>query len=649
MLKCHPDRAENGMDRSDRVLIFFVAVAVAASVYLAAGRWRIEQANRTVEVIVDADDARLVAAASGKPMGELLRELREAGVGALAVREMTVGDLAEAGRVMILSGPDQANLITPDQPLAEWVVRSLAMRLPQARFGLSPSPPTVVVDMPGDELADVPALLRPEDIGAAREAGLRVVARLRNFPGATPAAVEAATALAKQSGARLVIFDKEEVLGFDGLLTATAGAFTKQNLLFGYVEMAAQRGDAGLAKRIPTRVVRVHSITEADMLTMTPPVAVPRYARAVQERNIRAVYVRLLTRPQADAHAANVRYVKAVADAIRGEGFRLGPPAPFSAPEGWPPRWARALAALGVVAGGVVTIRRFVPLSAAWTWLVFIVALVLGGGVGAKRPEMVAPVGGLCAALAFPTLAAVWALQRARRPGERAPLGAVLGAAIGALALASVTSFAGALLIVGLYSRAAYLSGVTVFTGVKVSLLLPLALTFAAVALDLPMQLEPMPRWWARMRLRAEQFARQPVTIVLALVALAALGALAFALTRSGNQPALSPSPMELKFRHLLEVVLAIRPRTKEFLLGYPALMLGLALAMRGRRNWLPLVAVLAALGQVSLLNTYCHFHTPLAVSLMRTFNGLWLGVLVGVGAILVWRWVLDRRASTTP
>jgi hypothetical protein len=217
------------------------------------------------------------------------------------------------------------------------------------------------------------------------------------------------------------------------------------------------------------------------------------------------------------------------------------------------------------------------------------------------------------------------------------------------LALASVTSFAGALLIVGLYSRAAYLSGVTVFTGVKLSLLLPLVLAFAAVALDLPMRLEPMPRWWARVRLRGEQFARQPVTIVLALVALAALGALAFALTRSGNQPALSPSAIELKFRHLLEVVLAIRPRTKEFLLGYPALMLGIALAMRGRRNWLPLVAALAALGQVSLLNTYCHFHTPLAVSLMRTFNGLWLGVLIGVAAILLWRWTLDRRASTTP
>jgi hypothetical protein len=310
---------------------------------------------------------------------------------------------------------------------------------------------------------------------------------------------------------------------------------------------------------------------------------------------------------------------------------------------------ARALAALGVIAGGMLTLRRFIPLTAGWTWPVFVLGLALGGVIGAKRPEMVAPLGGLCAALAFPTLAAVWVLQRARGPGARSPLGHVLGAAVQGLLLASVTSLAGALLIVGLYSRAAYLSGVTLFTGVKLSLLLPLAVTFVAVALDLPMRLEPMPRWWARVRLRAEQFLRQPVTVVMAALVLVTLGALAFALSRSGNQPALSPSPLELKFRQVLEAVLTIRPRTKEFLLGHPALMLGVALALRGRRNWLPLVAVLAALGQASLLNTYCHFHTPLSVSLVRTLNGLWLGAICGVVAILVWRWLFDRSAAGIP
>jgi len=34
------------------------------------------------------------------------------------------------------------------------------------------------------------------------------------------------------------------------------------------------------------------------------------------------------------------------------------------------------------------------------------------------------------------------------------------------------------------------------------------------------------------------------------------------------------------------------------------------------------------------VLNTYCHAHTPVLLSLLRTANGLWLGI--GVGVILV-------------
>ncbi len=633
------------MDRSDRVLTLFVIVAVAAAIYLAVGRAQIEQANHTVEVIVDANDARLVAAASGKPMDELLDDLRGAGVGALAVREMTIEDLATSGRLMAMSTAGETDLITPDSRLASLIAASLAMRMPRTRIRMGSRPPVVTVSLPEEELADVPGLLRPEDIDAARAAGLRVVARLRNFPGATPAAVSAACALAKRSGARLVIFDRDEVLGFDGLLKSTGAAFAKDSLLFGFVEMAAQRGDIGLARRITSRVIRVHSITEADMLTMTPAVAIPRYARAVQERDIRAVYVRLLTRPQADIGKANLAYVKAVADAIRAEGFTLGPPAPFTAPQGWPPRWARMLAALGVAAGCVLSLRRFVPLPAGPTWLLLAALLALGAAVGAARPGMVAPLGGMGAALAFPTLAAVWTLQRAHGSEPPRSIGRVLGPAITALLAASATTFAGALIIVGLYARPSYMAGVTLFSGVKLSLVAPIVLTFAAVVLDLPMRLDPLANWWKRTRLRAEQFVSQPMSVLVAIVLLAVLAALAFGLSRSGNQPAFAPSPIELKFRHLLELVLAVRPRTKEFLIGHPALMLGIALAMRGRRNWLPLIAVLAALGQTSLLNTYCHFHSPLSVSLLRTVNGLWLGAACGIVAIVIWRWLFDRRA----
>ncbi len=632
------------MDRSDKVFVLIVIVALAAAIFLALGRARIEKANRTVEVIVDADDVRQVATAAGRPISDYLVDLRKAGAGALAVREMTIDDLRDTGRIMVMTMGGETSIISPDGGLAALMAPSLALRLPQLDMRLSSPPPVITVGIPAEELMDVPALLRPEDLVAAQDAGLRVVARLRNFPSATPAAIEAAAGQAKASGARLIIFDKEEILGFDGLLSDTAKAFTSDDLLFGSVEMAAQRGDMGLARRISRRVVRVHSITEADMLTMTPAVAVPRYARAVEERNIRAVYVRLLTRPQAEVAEANLRYVKAVAEAIRADGFRLGPPSSFSAPLGWPPVWPRVLAALGVIAGAMLLLRRLLPLGGALSWVLFVALVAVGGALAVVKPGLVAQLGGLAAAVVFPVLAVVWALQGARGAGERKPTGPVMRQALWRLLVASAISLTGAMLIVGLYSRVGYLSGIGLFTGVKASLLLPLVLIFVAVVVDVPGKTEPVGRWWQRARLRSEQFLRQPLTVLQAVVVLAALAALAFVLTRSGNQPVVSPSGFEIKFRALLEHVLAVRPRTKEFLLGHPALMLAVALGLRGRRSWLPLVAVLAGLGQASLLNTYCHFHTPLSVSLLRTVNGVWVGALLGVVVIAVWRLLLDRN-----
>lgn len=637
------------MNRTDRILIIIIALALVAASYLASGRMAIERANRTVEVIVDADDVRTLATAAGLPMEEALAKLHDAGAGALAVHELTVGDLAKMGWVMVLSHDDKTTLVTPDADLRERLVSSLAARLLRVGIRVFSSPGSLTITTPADELADVPALLRPEDLAQAQRVGLRLVARLRNFPGALPQAVDTAVARAADAGATLVVFDKEEVLGSDGLLPHTAHALQQHGLLFGYVEMAAQRGDAALARRLDGRIIRVHSITEADMLTMTPAVAIPRYTRAVQERNIRAAYIRLLTRPQADPLGANVNYVRAVTEAIREKGFILDRPQPFTGPPDWPPAWARVLAALGVLAGAALTLRRFFPLSERMTWGLAGMGLALGGLLAVGRPTTVTPLAGMLAGVTFPTLAVFWAVQGVRSMGKQSARQDVFAISLWRTIGASAITFTGALLIAGLYSRPLFLSGIAPFPGVKLSLLIPLLAVVLAIILDLSLQPEALAAWWARVRTQGSQLLGQPVSIGMALMVMIVMGALAFALTRSGNQPVVAPSPIELKLRGLLEAALIIRPRTKEFLLGHPALMLAIALSLRGRRTWLPLVVAAAALGQVSLLNTYCHFHTPLAVSLIRSANGLWVGALIGLGALLVWQWRLQPRPPERP
>jgi hypothetical protein len=124
-------------------------------------------------------------------------------------------------------------------------------------------------------------------------------------------------------------------------------------------------------------------------------------------------------------------------------------------------------------------------------------------------------------------------------------------------------------------------------------------------------------------------------------LALIALVALAMIVARTGNEPGVGVSGVELKFRSLLDRFLPARPRTKEFLLGHPALVLGLAFWLRGRRRWALPLLVIGVVGQVSLLNTFCHIHTPLMLSVVREVTGLIAGAAIGLALF----WAIDRVA----
>ena len=54
-------------------------------------------------------------------------------------------------------------------------------------------------------------------------------------------------------------------------------------------------------------------------------------------------------------------------------------------------------------------------------------------------------------------------------------------------------------------------------------------------------------------------------------------------------------------------------------------------------------MVMVGLIGQISLINTYAHLHTPLMVSILRTANGLWIGILIGVIAILLIEWALRK------
>src|SRR5690606_3260566 len=132
----------------------------------------------------------------------------------------------------------------------------------------------------------------------------------------------------------------------------------------------------------------------------------------------------------------------------------------------------------------------------------------------------------------------------------------------------------------------------------------------------------------------ARKLLMTPVT-VLWIAVIGVLGAAGlYYMTRTGNSG--SVSGIELAFRSLLENTFGVRPRTKEFLIGHPLLLAGIFLALRYR--FAAGLLVLGTVGQLSMVDTFAHIHTPLILSITRVLLGLGLGLIIGLIAIGVWQ-----------
>lgn len=119
------------------------------------------------------------------------------------------------------------------------------------------------------------------------------------------------------------------------------------------------------------------------------------------------------------------------------------------------------------------------------------------------------------------------------------------------------------------------------------------------------------------------------------LLAFAGLLILILMFLRSGNYHAVYP--FESKARLLLENLLIVRPRTKEFLFGQPLLFAGFYFKKR-------YLILLGMIGQVSLINTFLHAHTPVLTSLIRVFHGAWIGLFAGFILIAMIELVKNTR-----
>lgn len=655
-----------------RVLIALMLLGVLAAIVILGMRGRLESRYRKVEIVLDGQDWVTLIRREGRDVGQVMKDLRRRGASSVALPDLTLKQLAEDGVITYASGGTLQALARVTEIGEPFRSMAAAGRLRPGAVYINGTPEAVAfvaerlralvgesrvrplhgaIEVLGTQL-DLEELglgFRHADVVPLTRAGFEIVLRPRNFRGLTPASLHA---LADSYGAvspfPTLIFALTEVQGYEGLIDRAAEEYERIGAMFGRIEVFSvrrkQKGEDRLTARMRPEVVRVFSITPEELQVLRPADVVDRFVRAAQERNLRVMYVRplLFTPAGVSALETNLELVETIGRRLRGFGFalgRAGPLEPLAPPR--PLIWAVALGAtaLGVlVAHDIARVLglRLHPMIAAGAVLAATAGTAAAGftGFDGLWRQLLA----LATAVTGAAGATVWAMPREgvrRRPFTAALEG--YATLLRALAIAVVVG----LFVAALLSQWAFMLAISTFLGVKAAHVIPIAL----VGIWLVFLQRPAGGWRAAWR-EGAVWIGHPLRIGTALAVLLIALAGVMLLARTGNI-SLPLAEVEQLLRTTLENVLVARPRTKEFLIGYPALVLaGVAAALQWRRVALA-VALIGTIGTAGAINSFAHAHTPLIYTLWRTGNALLLGIVMALPLVLVLLWIDRRRTAS--
>ena len=663
-----------------RYAAFILLVALLASLVVGAFRLRTESHARRVEIAMDFGDFIQTARSYNYNPAAFLIALRRAGLTSLALTEelgANVGDNGKAyattgsallnqARISPISDPTLAGLVASKHIASDAVYlivndRSTYQRYMQQlplhfepktiRVLRNRQPWIIEVHTQIDYFNNTSLGIASDQIALAKRLHLLVIPRFQNDERFGKPQMDAAIddVLRQDRLVSTVMFFglRNEVFGYpDHLPDATEffkahGVKSARPFTFGAIETyddsQVQKGNDTLARSIPGQTVRVQAIAKGEYDKIKIEEAVARYELGVRERNIRVVYLRTWPHQDGDLsiEKTNVEFVKQLADDLKARGFKLGRATPIPLYRG-DNRILVGIAALAVPSIFVLLLGFFGWYNPRWAIAAYVLTVLLyAGGVVSHHDMLARSILALLGAL-FMATAAFLALIPAFAEVPASRFGDQIVRSIGWTLLATGIALLGALVVVGLMSSPLTMTEIERFRGVRLVLTLPAVIALCAYLFS--------GRYTSGVERPGDVLAA-PIRVYQLLVGIVVLAAGALLLMRSGNQSDIAPSQFELFIRHSLATILSVRPRTKEFAVGFPALMLLPALLPAHRRltGWLLALAIGVGIGDV--IDTFSHLHTPIAISLWRVFNGLVIGIVVGIIVIAIYRALTARFA----
>ncbi|KAF0134204.1 MAG: hypothetical protein FD145_847 [Candidatus Saganbacteria bacterium] len=629
----------------ERVIRILLGIALTAAVivsgYLAYTRHVSESSSKTVELVMDLRDIQMLSALSKYPVDKLLNDLKKLGIASIGLSEEKLSDANVLGEVYYASGagilksgylhnaiankpikPDNSYLICFNPEAGKRIERNLLIALPKK--GIKKLSDNVIeINSTDVYLGDLGVGFSEVVESHLTRKGFRIIPRIKN-----DIRCDVGKNVNEFKNHDTVIFDGDEILGYPEKISVLAQALKQNKIKYGNVEIIKQDGDSQLKKLMGVEIVRVHSVPKDELLKINKDEALIRFNRAIKERSIRLIYVRPFLPPQIteDPVKYNLQYLKELKTLIEKGGYSFGKASAPAIVSSTP--WQTTLMGMGVLVFIILLVEAFIPLP----WYVVLACL-------AASPVMIIFAGtnnfllekvlAFLAAVVVPSYAVI---SQYNKKQLYLPSSNIIFNSIYIMVNVISECAIGVFLIIGLLANTSFMLGAQGFIGIKIALVLPV----------LVIVLYFIPR--SKEKIMGLLNQKVPVySIFLGVLLLAGFGIL---LARSGNFTLPVPQ-FEKIFRSFLEVVLGIRPRTKEFLIGYPFLIMAGIMLLKGKKDWLWLFLAVGVIGPISLINSFTHIHTPILISIIRSINGLVLGVVVGAAVSMGLVKILNNKRNS--
>ena len=655
--------------KSYSILIFFIIVALIVAGIITFNRSRLESNFKQVELVMSLNELRELSYQEGHDEIELLAKIKYSGINSIAIHEDTLENLVFSGKILYFSNrelnnlnfflksiapfekyqssPGEAYIIFKDKNdylrIKENLQRHLGEDLVRDLGFLS----YIGLKVKGSEekLADLGLGFSEEDIELVRNLGFQVILRLKNFPQINKEDVEfkfkESDKAGKISG---MIFEGESVLGYpsEENLIHTAELLKIKEYSFGIIEFAGQKGIETVAHQVSGLAVRVHSITKEEMDIISKQKATERWIRAAKERKVRIFYIKPFIKSNSDLIEENLAYITTIKEELKNSGFKTGRASILSTSY-QEPKIFILLLILGVISGGLILLKNLFNLKKYQEYSLLLLAILFSLLLLFLNREMfLIKLMALLTALIFPTLAIIYneryflennnsKFKNAQDFSKNNPsFNEMIKKVLSGFFRIILITLSGALLITALLSNNKFMLGIEQFSGIKISYLLPLLLVLAIMWLKVN-----------KGKLMILENIKKPIliehVIIMAFFALF----LVIYISRSGNFSFLPVLSIEEKIRIFLEKTLIARPRNKEFLIGYPALLLAISMNYLKIKEFKIPIIIIGTIGPVTLINTFCHIHTPFLFSMLRTFNGVWLGLVLGLIVVIIFYYLV--------